>query len=435
MTDSEARDMNRPLLQALAMFALLLAALPTRAVLQIDITQGTDGTIPIAIVPFGGGSPEDIAQIVSADLARSGQFNTLAASAMPELPTDPQHVNFDAWRAAKRDYVVIGRVRSEAGRYALEFYLFDVNKGGQLTAMSVTVTRAELRMGAHRVADIIYETILGVKGAFATRIAYVTETGVAPYRTYTLEVADSDGFNPQSVLESREPIMSPSWSPDGRKLAYVSFESRRSAIYVQDLFTGRRERVASFPAINGSPSWSPNGDQLALTLSKDGNPEVYVLDLATRQVRRLTVSSAIDTEATWLPDGSGVVFTSDRSGRPQTYQVGLEGGPPRRLTFEGAYNARPSVSADGRYLATVQGCGNGFCIAVQDLKTGASRILSKGPMDESPSFAPNGSMLLYAAIEGGRSVLKVVSVEGRANTRLSFQQGKVRDPAWGPLRQ
>lgn len=427
--------MTRPILKLLAMLAVLLAALPARAALQIDITQGTDGTIPIAVVPFGGGSPEDIAQIVSSDLARSGQFNSLASSAMPELPIDPQQVNFGAWRAAKRDYVVIGRVRPEAGGYALDFYLLDVNKGGQLTAMSISATRTDLRMGAHRVADIVYEAILGVKGAFATRIAYVTETGVAPYRTYGLEVADSDGFNPQSVLESREPIMSPSWSPNGRKLAYVSFESRRSAIYVQDLFTGRRERVASFPAINGSPSWSPDGSRLALTLSKDGNPEVYVLDLATRQVNRLTVSSAIDTEASWLPDGSGVVFTSDRGGRPQTYQVSRDGGTPRRITFEGAYNARPSVSADGRYLATVQGCGRGFCIAVQDLKTGASRVLTKGPMDEAPSFAPNGSMLLYAASEGGRSVLKVVSVEGRANTRLSFQQGKVRDPAWGPFRQ
>lgn len=427
--------MNRPLLKALAMFALLLAALPARAVLQIDITQGTDGTIPVAVVPFGGGSPEDIAQIVGADLARSGQFNTLAPSALPELPVDPQQVNFNAWRAAKRDYVVVGRVRPQGSAFAIDFYLLDVNKGGQVTGMSVSASRADLRMAAHRVADIVYEAILGVKGAFATRIAYVTETGVAPNRSYRLEVADSDGFNPQTVLESREPIMSPSWSPDGRKLAYVSFESRRSAIYVQDLFTGRRERVASFQAINGSPSWSPDGSRLALTLSKDGNPEVYVLNLATRQVKRLTVGSAIDTEANWLPDGSGLVFTSDRGGRPQTYQVSADGGAARRITFDGAYNARPSVSDDGRYLATVQGCGGGFCIAVQDLNTGASRTLSKGPLDESPSFAPNGSMLLYAATEGGRSVLKVVSVEGRANTRLSFQQGKVRDPAWGPYRQ
>lgn len=427
--------MTRHLFKAFALVALMLAALPARAVLQIDITQGTDGTLPIAVVPFGGGAPEDIAQIVSADLARSGQFNTLAPTAMPEQPIDPQQVNFGAWRAAKRDYVVVGRVRPDGAGYALDFYLLDVVKGTQVTAMSVSASRAELRMGAHRVADIIYEAILGVKGAFATRIAYITETGVAPYRTYSLEVADSDGFNPQSILESREPIMSPSWSPDGRKLAYVSFESRRSAIYVQDLVSGRRERVASFPSINGSPSWAPTGDRLALTLSKDGNPEVYVLHLATRQVNRLTVSSAIDTEATWLPDGSGVVFTSDRGGRPQTYQVGVDGGTPRRLTFDGAYNARPSVSADGRYLTTVQGCGSGFCVAVLDMKTGGSQVVSKGPLDESPSFAPNGAMLLYAASEGGRSVLKVAAVQGRANTRLSFGQGKVRDPAWGPFRQ
>jgi len=427
--------MKRLFIQTVALLALALAALPARAVLQIDITQGTDGTLPVAIVPFGGGAPEDIAQIVSADLARSGQFNTLAPTAMPEHPIDPQQVNFGAWRAAKRDYVVVGRVRPDAAGFALDFYVLDAVKGTQVAAMSVSASRADLRMGAHRVADIVYEAILGVKGAFATRIAYITEVGVAPYRTYSLEVADSDGFNPQSILESREPIMSPSWSPDGRKLAYVSFESRRSAIYVQDLFSGRRERVASFPSINGSPSWAPTGDRLTLTLSMDGNSEVYVLNLATRQVNRLTMSSAIDTEASWLPDGSGVVFTSDRGSRPQVYQVGVDGGTPRRLTFEGSYNARPSVSSDGRYLATVQGCGGGFCVAVLDMKTGGTQVVSKGPLDESPSFAPNGAMLLYAASEGGRSVLKVASVQGEANTRLSFGQGKVRDAAWGPFRQ
>ncbi len=427
--------MSRFTFQMLAGLFALLLALPARAVLQIDITQGMEGALPVAVVPFGGGAPEDIAQIVSADLERSGQFQTLAPTAMPELPIDPQQVHFDAWRAAKRDYVVVGRVRPQAGGYAIDFYLLDVHKGEQVTGMSVGASGADLRMAAHRVADIVYEAILGVKGAFATRIAYVTETGQAPQRSYRLEVADSDGFNPQTVLESREPIMSPAWSPDGRKLAYVSFESRRSAIYVQDLYTGRRERVSSFPGINGSPSWSPSGDRLALTLSKDGNPEVYILNLATRQVQRLTRSSSIETEASWLPDGSGLVFTSDRSGRPQTYQMGVEGGMPRRLTFEGAYNARPSVSPDGRTLTTVQDCPAGFCIAVMDLPTGATRVLSQGPLDESPSFAPNGAMLIYAASEAGRSVLKVVSLDGRANTRLSFRQGKVRDPAWGPFRQ
>lgn len=411
---------------------LLMAALPARAVLQIDITQGTDGTLPIAVVPFGGGAPQDIAQIVSADLARSGQFNTLAPNAMPERPIDPQQVNLDAWRTVKRDYLVVGSVRPDAGNFALEFYVLDVINGKQLAAMSVTASGADLRMGAHRVADIVYEAITGVKGAFATRIAYITEMGVAPKRRYSLEVADSDGYSPQSILESKEPIMSPSWSRDGRKLAYVSFEGRRSAIYVQDVFSGRRELVAAFPSINGSPSWSPNGSKLALTLSKDGNPEIYLLDLATRQTTRLTNSSAIDTEASWLPDGSGIVFTSDRGGRPQAYQVGLGGGTPKRLTFDGGYNARPSVSPDGQFLATVQSCGGGFCIAVLDLKSGASRTLSKGSQDEAPSFAPNSAMLLYAS---GGGVLKVASVLGQANTSLSLQKGKVRDPAWGPFRQ
>lgn len=411
---------------------MMCVALPARAVLQIDITQGTDGTIPVAVVPFGGGAPEDIAQIVSNDLARSGQFNTLAPNAMPEQPIDPQQLNLDLWRNAKRDYVVVGRVRPEGGNFALEFYLVDVLNGKQLTAMSVTASRSDLRMGAHRVADIVYEAITGIRGAFATRIAYITETGQPPLRRYSLEVADSDGYNSLSVLESKEPIMSPAWSKDGRKLAYVSFEARRSAIYVQDVFSGRRELVADFPSINGSPSWSPDGSKLALTLSKDGNPEIYVLDLATRQTRRLTNNAAIDTEANWLPDGSGVVFTSDRGGRPQTYQVGLDGGAPKRLTFDGGYNARPTISPDGKFLATVQSCGGGFCIAVLDLKTGASRTVSKGSQDEAPSFAPNSAMLLYAS---GGGVLRVASVLGQANTTLSLQKGKVRDPAWGPFRQ
>ena len=411
---------------------LAVSAHPVHSALVIDITQGTDGTMPIAVVPFGGGAPEDIAQIVSADLARSGQFNTLAPNAMPERPIDPQQVNLDAWRNVKRDYLVVGSVRPDAGNFALEFYVLDVVSGKPLTAMSVTASKADLRMGAHRVADIVYEAITGVKGAFATRIAYITETGQPPMRRYSLEVADSDGYNPQSILESKEPIMSPSWSKDGRKLAYVSFEGRRSSIYVQDVYSGRRELVSSFPSINGSPSWSPNGNKLALTLSKDGNPEIYVLDLTTRQTTRLTNSAAIDTEANWLPDGSGVVFTSDRGGRPQTYQVGVGGGAPKRLTFDGGYNARPSVSPDGQFLATVQSCGGGFCIAVLDLKTGASRTLSKGSQDEAPSFAPNSAMLLYAS---GGGVLRVASVLGQANTTLSLQKGKVRDPAWGPFRQ
>jgi TolB protein len=332
----------------------------------------------------------------------------------------------------KRDYLVVGNVRPNAGNYAMEFYVLDVVNGKQLTAMSVTASKSDLRMGAHRVADIVYEAITGVKGAFATRIAYITESGKPPLRRYSLEVADSDGYNPQSILESKEPIMSPAWSKDGRKLAYVSFEKRRSAIYVQDVYNGRRELVSSFPSINGSPSWSPDGSRLALTLSKDGNPEIYVLNLATRQTTRLTNSAAIDTEASWLADGSGVVFTSDRGGRPQAYEVGLVGGVPKRLTFEGGYNARPSVSPDGQFLATVQSCGGGFCIAVLDLKTGASRTVSKGSSDEAPSFAPNSAMLLYAS---GGGVLRVASVLGEAITTLSLQKGKVRDPAWGPFRQ
>lgn len=418
-------------------FSLYLFAGTALAALQIEISQGGEGAIPVAVVPFAGNAPQMLNEVIAGDLARSGQFSPMPDSKMPERPTRPDYVGFPAWRAVGTDYLVIGDVQpAGAGQWRVEFHLFDVYKGAQMTGLSINARTEDLRMAGHRIADIVYEAILGIKGAFNTRIAYVTETkGADGKARYNLEVADSDGYNPQVVLESIHPIMSPSWSPDGGRIAYVSFEGRRSGIYIQDLASGRRERVASFPGINGAPAWSPRGDRLALTLSKDGNPEIYVLDLATRQERRLTQSGAIDTESAWSADSSSVIFTSDRSGQPQIYQVDASGGPARRLTFEGSYNAGGNLSPDGRWLATVHGGGGGFRIGVQDLASGGFRAISQGRNDERPSFAPNSAMILHAAQEGGRSVLKVVSVDGRSSQRLSLQKGKVRDPAWGPYRQ
>jgi len=408
----------------------------------IDIKNGTASAIPVAVVPFGfeGATlpPDtDVAGVVSGDLNRCGQFKALDRKDIVESPTRGKDIKFPTWNLLKQAYIVVGReIENPGGDVRVEFELFDVAKQQQMLGLAITGQKSGLRDVAHQVADLVYEKITGVRGAFWTRIAYITSTGVGGNIQYSLMVADSDGVNPQTVVRSREPLLSPSWSPDSRKLAYVSFERGNSSIYIQEIATGSREVVSSAKGINGAPAFSPDGSKLALTLSYGGNPDIYVMNLAARDQKvQLTKHFAIDTEPTWMPDGQSIVFTSDRSGKPQLYQVSAGGGDATRVTFSGEYNARGTISYDGKHIAMAQGAGNVYRIAVLDRTTGESKAVSVGNLDESPSYAPNGSMILYAATEGSRGVLYAVSADGRVRQRLVLADGDVREPAWSPFRQ
>jgi TolB protein len=421
------------LFRALCWLGLALAA-PAHAVLTIQITRGAEGALPVAVVPFGTDSPlpVDIAQVVTQDLERTGRFRALRTADMPGRPTDSAQVEFRDWRRLGTENLVVGRVVPQGGGLNVEFQLLDVFKGNRVAGFTVPSRPDGLRRTAHQIADIIYERLTGERGSFDTRIAYVTASSRGGRsKLYGLEVADSDGHNPQRILESPEPILSPAWSPDGRRLAYVSYEGGRPGVFVQNLAAGSRDQVSAFEGINGAPAWSPDGSRLALTLSKDGNPEIYVLDLGSRALTRVTSNAAIDTEPAWAPDSRSLVFTSDRGGKPQIYRVSPGGGPERRVTFEGEYNARASFAPDGSRLTLVTGGRGGYRVGLLDLETGALRVLTEGPLDESPSFSPNGAMVLYAT---GSGSLAAVSVDGRVQQRLSEQRGSVREPAWSPLR-
>lgn len=442
--------MRRPLrrLGLLLIGLFLIAALPLAAFaqeqgLELDIVGGNASATPIAVVPMpyqgSGAAPQtDVASVVKADLDRSGQFRTLPDRDIVERPTRGGEVQYPTWRALNQDYLLVGRVMDAGdGGYRVEYELFDVAKQTRLLGFAMTARANAMRDVAHQIADAVYEKVTGVRGAFWTRIAYVTASGVGKGSRYALMVADSDGFNPQTVVRSSEPLLSPSWSPDGRKLAYVSFERGNSSIFVQDIATGSRELVASFRGINGAPEFSPDGRRLALTLSRSGNPEIYVMDLGSKALTQVTNQMGIDTEPTWSADGASIYFTSDRGGRPQTYRASASGGGATRVTFQGSYNASPSVSFDGKKIAVAQGSGNTYRIAVMDSSLGAPRwqTLSPGSLDESPSFAPNAGMVLYAAREGSRGVLYAVSADARVRQRLVLADGDVREPAWGPYRE
>ena len=384
---------------ALAAAALTACvAITAYAQLQIEVTSGVTDPIPIAIVPFAGGVPADasagadVANVVEHDLQGSGRFRPMPRAQMRAAPSDAKEVVLPDWRAAGNDYVVVGRVTAlDGGQLGVDFQLLNALDSEQLASQRFTAPPSALRDAAHRVSDVIYQKILGVRGAFATRIAYVAVEGSPPMQHFQLVVADADGANAHVVLDSRQPVMSPAWSPDGR--------------------------------------------ELALTLSgSDGNPEIYTLDLANQQLTRLTDDPSINTEPTWAPDGRSIYFTSDRGGGPQVYQIGL--GPdarPKRITFEGTYNARPRISPDGTQLATVSLEQGGYCIAVEDLASGTVRVLSHGPLDNAPSFAPNGAMLIYSSTEHGQVVLKRVSLDGLTSQRLASSEADVRDPVWGPF--
>jgi TolB protein len=427
--------MLKPLLACLALGAL---SLPAQAVLTIEITQGLATGQPIAIVPFGWKGktpvPADIAGVVESDLGRSGRFQLVPRATHVSQPRTEREVVYKDWRVVKAEALLIGQIEEiGADQYQVEFRLFDIYKERLLTGFRFVVPRAHLRTVSHQISDIVYEQLTGEKGAFNSRIAYVTKEGSGTRATYRLQIADSDGYGATSVLNSVEPIMSPAWSPDGLQLAYVSFEQRRPVLFVQNVITTARDRVAEFDGINSAPAWSPDGKRLALTLSRDGNPEIYVMDLATRGLTRLTRHPAIDTEPSWSPDGGELVFTSDRSGKPQIYRMRADGSNVERVTFEGEYNARASYSRDGSMLTLISGTGRVTHAAVYHLRSRSLQVLTDTPLDESPTFAPNGRLILYATERQGRGVLASVSADGRVRQLLKLDEGDVREPVWSPF--
>ncbi|EHQ58072.1 tol-pal system beta propeller repeat protein TolB [gamma proteobacterium HIMB55] len=415
----------------------LLFSSASIAQLEIQVTRGIDNPTSIAVAPFAwdglGAAPEDFAQIIDSDLARSGQFSPVSRRDMLSLPTRAEDIFYRDWRAIAARYLVIGRV-SKGVQLRVEFALYDVERGIELFSSQVTGPEYEARMVAHRVADAIYEKLTGIQGAFATRLIYVSVTRNPEGKDfYRLTVADSDGQRPIVLLEGRDPILAPSWSPDGKEVAYVSFESSRPAIYRQVLATGAREQLTNFRGLNNSPVWSPDGKSMALVLSKDGSPDIYLLDLETKQLTRLTRHYAIDTEPTWMPDGKSLLFTSDRGGRPQIYRYTLATGKVERVTFEGRYNARARVAEDGRNVALVHQRDGRFHVAVFDLITERMTVLTETSLDESPSIAPNGSLVIYATKRGERSVLGAVAVDGGVKFSLPARSGSVQEPAWSPM--
>ena len=418
---------------------LTLMSANVNAALTIEVTQGVEGALPIAIVPFDTSRletelPADVAEIVANDLNRSGIFKTMVRQKLPAQPHYSTQVLYPRWRTAGQEYLVVGRIfQKSSGQYDIQFQLLDVLKQKQLVGYSLPVKKRNLRSSAHEISDLIYEKITGTRGAFNTRIAYV-RSQKDQARKYILQVADTDGFNPQTILESDQPLMSPSWSPTGQSLAYVSFENNRPEVFVQHLASAKRSKISGFEGINSAPSWSPNGKMLALVLSKDGNPDIYTLNTTTKRLTRLTRNRAIDTEPVWSNKGRSIIFTSDRSGTPQLYQVTATGGKPKRITFEGSYNAAASISPDGRYITMVHGERGQFKIAQLELETGNLTVLTDGALDESPSFSPNGKMVLYASMRGDSGVLFAVSVDGRSKHKLSDQTGDLREPVWGPYK-
>lgn len=431
------------MLRKIILFISLIASAPAWAELTIDITQTVDGATPIAIAPFSWSGPqavpENIAAIIASDLSRSGRFAPMPEADIQPPPQWGQPLQFPMWQARNIEYMVVGglQVRSQE-QYVVQFQLFDIKKGTQLTGYSITSHPSKLRKTAHQISDLIYQTITGERGAFDTHIAYVTVvTDRNGRKSYNLSIADADGYNEQIIFSSVQPVLSPTWSPDGRQLAYVSYSRGRPELYVQNIQTRIAKRVAAYAGLNNAPAFSPDGKQLAMTLSKDGNAEIYVMDLASSRLQRITRSYAIDTEPSWLPDGSGLIFTSDRGGSPQLYQIDIDRfgrrSPAKRLTFEGNYNARAAISPKGTHVAMIHRNDKGFHIAVLDLQNRFLTVLTDNRLDESPSFSPNGQMIIYATENAGKGVLSAVSIDGRAQQRLRFQRGDVREPTWSPF--
>ena len=417
----------------LTLISTLMFTGPAFAALTIQILGGGEKQIPVAIAPLAGEAklPYPISEIVAADLTRSGLFRIVDAGGITP-PTEPNEVRYGDWTARGADALVIGAVHPAAnGRVEVRFRLMDTLKQQQLAGFSYTIAPAQARMTAHRIADVVYEKLLGVEGAFATRVTYVVKRGTR----FELQIADADGFNSQTVLASNEPIISPAWSPDGGRLAYVSFEQRKPIIYVQTIGSGERRVLAGFRGSNSAPAWSPDGRRLAVVLTRDGSSQIYLIDAGGGGVTRLTNSAAIDTEPNFSPDGQSVLFTSDRGGSPQIYRTSVSGGAVERLTFDGTYNVTPRFSPDGKSFVFVQRSGGRFNLMLQEIGTRQVSPLTDGVVDESPTFAPNGRMVLYASKIGSRGILAAVSSDGRIKQRLTVEAGDVREPAWGPLQK
>ncbi|MDX1498907.1 MAG: Tol-Pal system beta propeller repeat protein TolB [Woeseiaceae bacterium] len=429
----------RKILPTACLLALCLTGI-AEAQLEIVITEGIKRR-PVAIVPFGftgdsAPAPLDVAGVIAADLARSGRFAPTPERDMLQKPTVAADLDFSDWSILGVEAVVIGNViQTGDNAYSVQFQLFDVFRRDQLVGFRFNdVSRGTMRRAAHRAADMIYEKLTGIKGVFDTKVAYVTAEPQGRGTLYSLIVADQDGENAYKIMESTDPIMSPAWSPDSRRLAYVSFEGNRSSIFVQTLRTGNRIQVSSRPGINGAPAFSPDGRKLVVTLGGvDGNLDIHVLDINSREIDRLTTHRAIDTEGSWSPDGRYIYFTSDRSGGPQIYRVPASGGTAERITFEGSYNARPRLSPDGKKLAMVHNDRGNYRIAVLDLERRDFLVLSTGRQDESPSFAPNSDTLIYATRAGQNGVLETVTADGLIRQRLTSGRADVREPVWSPF--
>ena len=377
-----------------------------------------------------------MAQVIAADLQRTGRFAPLDRKDMIDRPSAGDQIRFQDWRYLKSDFIAVGKLIPEgADRFVAQFELYNVLTGQRLAGQRLTANASGMRALSHRIADIIFEQLTGIRGAFSTRIAFINAEGTPPQQRYKLIVADADGENQQIIANSVEPLMSPAWSPDGQSLAYVSFENKAAAIFVQTLRTGERRRVSARAGINGAPAWSPDGGTLALTLSrKDGDVDVYTLNLASQVLTRMSFDPGIDTEPTWSLDGRKLYFNSDRAGGPQIYEVDpSQPNRATRITFDGSYNARPRLSPDGKQLAVVYLDRGNYRIATVDLASKAVQVLSSGRQDESPSFAPNGATLIYATQDKGRGVLATVSVDGRVQQKLAAINGDVREPVWGPF--
>ena len=428
--------MNMPIFTKTISSVMLLLGLClapiANAALEIEISGGSAQQVPVAIVPFaqsGTANQENISAIISADLRRSGLFRVLETGGVVSRPSDIAQIKYSEWAALQAQAMAVGVVEAlPANRLKVTFQLADVLKQTQLTGMQYNIAPNQLRATAHKIADVIYQKLTGETGIFASRIAYINKSN----GRYALRIADADGANPLTMVSSKEPIISPSWSPDGSKIAYVSFEKKKPIIFVQSL-SGQRTVLANFKGNNSAPAWAPDGNKLAIVLTYGANSQVYTINADGSGLQQITKSSAIDTEPTWSNDGQWIYFSSDRGGKPQIYKVSSSGGEPQRVTFEGSYNVSPRFSPDGKSLAMIRNDGGKFRVALQDLASGQVQILSEGSQDESPSFAPNGRLLLYATRTGGHGALAAVSADGRVKQSLNESGGDIREPAWGPL--